>query len=232
MFSEELALLPACYQPNDDARVVGSMQGRTHYGLPESGFVFASFNELYKLTPQMFDVWCELLRSIEGSVLWMLARSEEGRRNILREASLRNVSAGRIVFAPVVSRDAHLARLQAADLFVDSYPVTAHTTGSDALWAGLPLVTMRGETFASRVASSLLAAADLSELACGSIGQYRDVALTLAREPGYMVHIRNKVDAARLSRLFDARALTGALENLYRQMLDDRTSGVRRPIFS
>ncbi|MFL9961454.1 UDP-N-acetylglucosamine-peptide N-acetylglucosaminyltransferase [Paraburkholderia sediminicola] len=231
-FSELLAVLPMCYQPNDRTRTVGSFQGRAHYGLPEHGFVFASFNELYKLTPQMFDVWCDLLRETEGSVLWMLARSEEGRQNIREAAALRDISRERIVFAPIVKRDAHLARLQAADLFLDSFPVTAHTTGSDALWAGVPFVTMRGETFASRVASSLLAAADLPELACGSIRQYHEIALALVRMPGFLAHIKEKVVAARSSHLFDSSALAAGLERLYVKMLADRANGVRRPIFA
>jgi predicted O-linked N-acetylglucosamine transferase (SPINDLY family) len=231
-FSEQIALLPGCYQPNDRTRTMGPFQGRAQYGLPEHGFVFASFNELYKLTPQMFDVWCNLLRATEGSVLWMLARSEEGRQNVLHEAALRHIGPERIVFAPIVTRDAHLARLRAADLFLDSYPLTAHTTGSDALWAGVPFVTIRGKSFASRVASSLLAAADLPELICDSTEQYYQLVLTLVRVSAYMAHIKEKVVAARSSPLFDSDALAAGLESLYGKMLADRTTDVRRPIFA
>ncbi|MEW9586318.1 tetratricopeptide repeat protein [Paraburkholderia sp. DGU8] len=231
-FSEQIALLPGSYQPNDRTRTTGPFQGRAQYGLPEQGFVFASFNELYKLTPQMFDVWCNLLRATEGSVLWMLARSEEGRQNVLHEAALRHIGPERIVFAPIMNRDAHLARLRAGDLFLDSYPLTAHTTGSDALWAGVPFVTIRGRSFASRVASSLLAAADLPELVCESTQQYYKLVLTLVRVPAYMAHIKEKVVAARASPLFDSDALAAELESLYVKMLADTTNGVRRPIFA
>src|SRR5262249_14662392 len=153
--------LPGSYQVNDRRRRIAERTpSRSEAGLPdqgpERGFVFCSFNNSYKIRPAVFDVWMRLLRNVEGGVLWLLEDNAAAVGNLRRHAEARGVAANRLVFAPRLDLDQHLARHRLADLFLDTYPVNAHTTASDALWAGLPLVTLRGETFVSRVAASLL----------------------------------------------------------------------------
>src|SRR5215813_2370685 len=161
-YSEMIVHLPNCYQINDSKReIAGEAPTRGAVGLPETGFVFCSFNNSYKLTPQFFDVWMQLLRQVEGSVLWLLETSEAGTRNLRNEASARAVDPSRLVFAPKTEMSKHLARHRLADLFLDNLPVNAHTAASDALWAGLPALTCMGETFVGRVAASLLSAVGL-----------------------------------------------------------------------
>ncbi|MFN3566582.1 MAG: tetratricopeptide repeat protein, partial [Burkholderiaceae bacterium] len=155
-YVEKFAYLPDCYQPNDRKRPIGPPVARADCGLPERGFVFCCFNNTYKITPAMFDVWCRLLAQVEGSVLWLLDANLQAKDNLRAEARARGVAPERLVFAPKLPLAQHLARLANADLVLDTLPYNAHTTASDALWAGVPLVTCPGETFASRVAASLL----------------------------------------------------------------------------
>ncbi len=181
-FSEKLVLLPHCYQPNDTRRPIAKRGfTRSLFGLPENGFVFCSFNGNYKITPSFFDVWMRLLKNTPGSVLWLLETGS--RKNLLREASARGVAPERIVFAPALAHSEHLERLALADLFLDSLPVNAHTSASDALWAGLPLLTCAGEAFVGRVAGSLLKSIGLPELITYSLDEYEAKAQNLAQNP-------------------------------------------------
>jgi predicted O-linked N-acetylglucosamine transferase (SPINDLY family) len=217
-FSETLALMPHCYQPNDRSRPLDAAASRAEAGLPESGFVFCSFNQFIKINPSTFDIWCRLLAATPGSVLWLLDghKPDTGQAHLRREARQRGIADERLVFAPVKAPPAHLARLRLADLALDTFPYNSHTTASDALWAGVPLVTRIGQTFASRVAASLLTAHGLPELIAQDDEAYFALALSLANEPDKLRGIRQKLDAARLaSPLFDTVGFTRDLERLY-----------------
>ncbi len=183
-FTEHLVHLPGCYQINDRQREIAAQAPtRSDCGLPDKGFVFCDFNNSYKITPALFDVWMEILREVPGSVLWLLEGNAAVPGNLRREAAARGVEAGRLVFAPKCNLPEHLARHRLADLFLDTYPVCAHTTTSDALWAGCPVLTLAGNTFVARVAGSLLRAMGLPELVTYTFEEYKAMALKLARTP-------------------------------------------------
>jgi predicted O-linked N-acetylglucosamine transferase (SPINDLY family) len=187
--------------------------------LPESGVVFCSFNANYKITPDIFDVWMDLLREVPGSVLWLLEGHPAAVANLRREAAARGVLAERLVFAPKLPTPEHLARHALADLFLDTLPYGAHTTASDALWAGLPILTCVGDTFAGRVGASILRAAGLPELAVASLADYRRLALRLATRPDELTELRSRLKRNRLScALFDSPRFTRNLEALYTAM--------------
>ncbi len=190
-FTERLVHLPGCYQVNDSRRKISPhTPSRAECGLPEQGFVFCGFNNTYKITPEMFTVWMELLKAVPGSVLWLLEGNRFAPANLRREAEARQVAAQRLVFAPHLPLPEHLARHRAADLFLDTFPVNAHTTASDTLWAGCPVLTMAGETFVSRVAGSLLRTIGLSELVTGSLDEYQSTALRLAHDANLLGELR------------------------------------------
>jgi protein O-GlcNAc transferase len=226
-YSEKIVYLPDSYQPNDDRRARPvSDTARSGEGLPEQGFVFCSFNNCYKLTPMIFDIWMRLLRQIDGSVLWLLGGNEVAPRNLRLEAERRGVPAGRLVFAKRVAFERHLARHCLADLFLDTLPCSAHTTASDALWMGLPVLTCRGTTFAGRVAASLLAAVDLEELIAPSLEHYESMALKLAQDRSLLNSFRERVESNRHSgRLFDTTLFTRHIESAYTQMRERSQRG-------
>ena len=164
-YTEKIVHLPDCYQVNDTKRKIAERAPtRQEMGLPEQAFVFCCFNNNWKITPAMFDVWMRLLHQVEGSVLWLLWDNESAERNLRKEAQRRGIDPSRLVFAGRLPPDEHLARHRLADLFLDTLPYNAHTTASDALWAGLPVLTCKGEAFAGRVAASLLHAVGVPEL--------------------------------------------------------------------
>jgi len=226
-FSEKLAQMPHCYQPNDSTRALPPAVPRAALGLPEDAFVMCSFNQAYKITPDVFDVWCTLLRDIPGSVLWLMPNSAQATRNLTREAEARGVEAGRLLFAPPLPLEQHLARLQAADVFVDTTPCSAHTTASDALWAGLPLVTVCGDTFASRVAASLLAVQGVPELVAHDLGRYAEIVRALAAEPARRTQLRQRLAGVRREGpLFDGARFARDLEALYLRMAERARAGL------
>jgi predicted O-linked N-acetylglucosamine transferase (SPINDLY family) len=194
-YSERVVRLPCCYLPNDDRRRIASHPlTRAEAGLPDAGFVFCAFNNLLKITPAIFDVWMRLLREVSGSVLWLRAGAPEARRNLESAARQRGVDPARLVFAgPVVSMEAHLARHRLADLFLDTLPYNGHSTACDALWAGLPVLTCRGRSFASRVGASLLQAAGLAVLIADDLAGYARLALALAQEPTRLEGMRENL---------------------------------------
>jgi predicted O-linked N-acetylglucosamine transferase (SPINDLY family) len=219
-YSEKIAQMPHCYQPNDRRRPIGPRPARAQCGLPEDGFVFCCFNNPYKITAPVFDQWCRLLDRVPGSVLWLYEATGQARRNLVREAQQRGIAPERIVWAPHRDLAEHLGRLQLADLVLDTFPVTAHTTASDALWAGVPIVTRGGESFISRVAGSLLHAADLPELVAADADGYGRLALELASDPGRLGEIRARLAANRdRCPLFDSQAYTRDLEALFTRMI-------------
>jgi len=205
-FEECIAQLPVSYQSNDDRRDHPETTiGRAEAGLPEDGIVFASFNQSWKFTAEMFGAWCRILQQVPGSVLWLLVPQQEVQARLRAEAEALGVSADRLVFAPFVSQQAHLARLPLADIALDTYPCGAHTTCSDALWMGVPLVTRMGRSFASRVAASLLNAVGLPELAATSLGDYESLAVRLAQDREALTDIRDHlIDSRRDLPLFDS----------------------------
>lgn len=219
-FSEKLVHLPGCYQVNDRKReVADDGTSRGDHGLPEKGLVFCSFNNSYKISPAIFDIWMRLLRSVPGSVLWLLEANDLVQGNLRSEAGRRDIDAGRLIFAPVVASADHLGRHRHADLFLDTLPCNAHTTASDALWAGLPVLTCSGDTFAGRVAGSLLMAIGMPELITGSLAEYEQVALALARDPRRLTALRQKLEKNRdASSLFNLPKWTGNLEAAYARM--------------
>jgi len=230
-FSETLALMPVCYQPNDRGRTIGSNPGRAAAGLPEQGFVFCSFNQSFKFNPESFDVWCRLLREVPGSLLWLLGAPAPAMDNLRREAQARGVESSRLIFAPRAPLRDHLARLQLAGLALDTFPYNSHTTASDALWAGVPLVTLAGKTFASRVAASLLNAAGLPELATATWDEYFELAKALALDATRLQVLRARLIANRLFvPLFDTERFAHDLEKLYLRMWTQHQAGVRELI--
>ncbi|WP_447752288.1 O-linked N-acetylglucosamine transferase, SPINDLY family protein [Pseudomonas nicosulfuronedens] len=216
-FSETLALMPHSYQPNDRDRPLCAPPSRAEAGLPEQGVVFCSFNQLLKLNPEEFDLWCRMLREVPGSVLWLLEpEAEEARDNLRREAKARGVEAERLVFAPRLKQAEHLSRLALADLALDSFPCTSHTTASDALWVGVPLMTRLGATFTSRVAGSLLKAHGFDELVATDAQDYFERLKALALDDATRAELRQRLAAARMSSpLFDTKRFTVDLEALF-----------------
>lgn len=193
-FSEKIVHLPDCYQVNDSKRKIAEhLPTRSDAGLPERGFVFCCFNNNWKITPEVFDVWMRLLGEVDGSVLWLLRDNDTAMRNLRAEAQRRGVDPARIVFAERMQPDAHLARHRLADLFLDTLPCNAHTTASDALWTGLPVLTCLGEAFAGRVAASLLHGAGVPELIAGNLPEYQALALRLARDPAQLASLAGKL---------------------------------------
>lgn len=218
-FSEAVVRLPDCYLPSDTRYAVADAPTRARAGLPESGFVFCSFNASYKITPALFDIWMRLLGSVEGSVLWLLAESASTRRNLQAEALARGIDPQRLVFADRVARSDHLARLKLADLFLDTLPCNAHTTASDALQMGVPLVTTMGKSLAARVAGSMLTAVGLPDLIAADLAAYEAAALDLARSPERIGAVRQRL-AQRLPdcALFDMARLARHIETAYETM--------------
>jgi predicted O-linked N-acetylglucosamine transferase (SPINDLY family) len=219
-FSEKIAALPDTLWVTDTKRVAGEMPARSEAGLPEQGFVFCCFNHNWKITPPIFDIWMRLLKEVEGSVLWLLEGNASIRGNLCKEAAACGVAEDRLVFAGRTTPEKHLARQQLADLFLDTLPYNAHTTASDALWMGLPVITTPGHSFPARVAASVLKAADLEELIARDLKDYEALALRLARDPDALAAIRSKLAASRDSvPLFDTARFTRNLEAAYAAML-------------
>jgi predicted O-linked N-acetylglucosamine transferase (SPINDLY family) len=216
-YTEKIVYLPDSYQVNDSRRRISEhTSSRAESGLPESGFVFCCFNNNYKITPQIFDVWMRLLRRCERSVLWLLDDNAAAVNNLRREAESRGVAPQRLVFAPRVPLAEHLARHRLADLFLDTLPYNAHTTASDALWAGLPVLTCLGDAFAGRVAASLLNAVGLPELVVNSLEQYENLALKLATDGNLLTKIKSGLSRGRMAHpLFDTDRFRRHLEAAY-----------------
>ena len=227
-YSERIVRLPHCYQCNDAGRAIAARRfSRAELNLPPTGFVFCCFNNSYKITPEVFDVWMRLLRQVDGSVLWLLQDNSGAVDNLRREASARDVTPERLVFAARLPVDEHLARHDCADLFLDTWPVNAHTTASDALWAGLPLVTLLGSAFAGRVAASLLHAIGRSDCVAVDTAGYEALALALARDPARLAALRSAVHRAREdSALFDTPGFTRDIERAFLHMHARQLAGL------
>jgi protein O-GlcNAc transferase len=226
-YAEKIVYLPNGYQPNDREKSIASYTDRAEYGLPERGFVFCCFNNNYKILPAVFDGWMRILGQVSDSVLWLIAGGATTETNLRKEAMARGVSAERLVFAKRIPLPLHLGRHQRADLFIDTLPYNAHTTASDALWAGLPVLTCVGETFAGRVGASLLNAIHLPELITATLEEYENVAIDLATHPKKLDEIRNKLAKNRLTTpLFDTALYTKHIELAYLAMYERRQGGL------
>ena len=226
-YAEKVVYLPDTYQVNDsERRIAEQLPSRADVGLPESGFVFCCFNNNYKTTPDIYDIWMRLLKNVPGSVLWLLEDNAAASRNLRREAERRGVSAESVVFAQRIELSKHLSRHRLADLFLDTLPCNAHTTASDALWAGLPVLTCVGGTFAGRVGGSLLNAVGMPELITHSLEDYEALALRLAATPSMLSDIRDRLARNRTTHpLFDTDRLRRNLESAYIAMWERHQRG-------
>ncbi|MFQ5756259.1 MAG: tetratricopeptide repeat protein [Acidiferrobacterales bacterium] len=219
-YSEQLVYLPHCYQVNDHTQSIATTElKRADFGLPEQGFVFCSFNQPYKIEPVMFAIWMKLLRSLPGSALWLLRRNAFSEYNLKREAQASGVALEALIFSDPVAKDQHLRRLQLADLVLDTRIYNGHTTTSDALWAGVPVVALQGDHFASRVSASILHALGLPELITHSLEDYEALAHRLAQHPDELAALERKIARHRTTQpLYDTPRFTRNLERAYEQM--------------
>jgi predicted O-linked N-acetylglucosamine transferase (SPINDLY family) len=233
-YSEKIVHLPHCYQANDSKRAIAARPpSRLEAGLPQDGLVFCCFNNNYKITRPVFDVWMRLLEAVGDSVLWLLRDNAGAQENLRRAAEERGIAASRLVFAERVKLDAHLARHSLADLFLDTLPYNAHTTASDALWAGIPVLTCQGKAFAGRVAASLLQAVGLPELVTHTLDEYESLARKLAADRNRLVAMREKLAQNRLiCPLFDVGQFSRHIESAFSTMCSLRHRGENPRAFS
>ena len=221
--SEHILRQPHCYQPIDRNRVIAEPLARSAYGLPDESLVFCCFNQTFKITPTVFAAWMRLLQAVPDSVLWLVDDNRWSTANLRAAASAAGIHAERLIFAPRQPLAQHLARYKVADLALDTFPYTSHTTASDALWCGCPLVALCGETFAARVSGSILTAAQLSGLIANSLDEYESKILKLATNRSLLKDVSRRVQEARENApLFDTAAFTRDLETLYRRMQQDK----------
>ena len=233
-YVEQRVTLPHSYQPNDSTRPIAATPAtRLQAGLPDQGLVFCCLNNAYKIVPPVFDVWMRLLQRVPGSVLLLYGDKPELQANLRHEAQQRGVAAERLHFAPPLPNDQHLRRLQLCDLFLDTWPYNAHTTGSDALWAGLPVLTCTGRSFPSRVGASLLQAVGLPELVTHSLQQYEALALRLATEPQLLAGLRQRLQQQLpTAPLYDTPRYTRHLEAAYLHMVQRARAGLPPAAFA
>jgi protein O-GlcNAc transferase len=227
-YAERIVYLPQCYQATDDRRAIPTRRAqRTDLDLPLSGVLLCAFHQTYKITPPIFDVWMRVLTRVPDAWLWLLSSDPSTVARLASAASDRGVDPSRLLLAPRLPQGEHLARLSAADLFLDTWPVGAHTTASDALWAGVPVLALQGESFVARVAASVLITAGLEELVTRSLGAYEQLLYHLCTEPERLRELRRRVESsARTSPLFDTRGFTRALEAAYAAMRTRCESGL------
>jgi predicted O-linked N-acetylglucosamine transferase (SPINDLY family) len=226
-YSEKVIRLPHTYKPNDAARRIAAVPSRAEAGLPDSGIVFCSFNQAYKLTPELFSIWLDLLARVDGSVLWLLECPPAVMERLRGRAGAAGIAPERLRFAPKRPIAEHLARTSLADVALDCFPYGAHTTASDALWAGVPFVALAGDTFASRVSSSLLTALGLPELIATSRKNYSELAYQLATDAQMRATVRSRISSLRESApLFDTRRFTRNLESAYAMAWERHSSGL------
>ena len=229
-YSERIVRMPHCYQPNDRRREMTEPRTRAEYGLPEHAFVFCCFNQTYKITPELFATWMRLLHAVPGSVLWLLESNAVAKRNLLAAAQQEGIGVDRVIVAPKLPNAQHLARYRVADLALDTFPYTSHTTLSDALWCGCPSIALCGDTFAARVSGSLLTAGGMSEYITYSLAEHEQLALQLAGDPQRLEAARRHVARAREdSPLFDSVGFVRDLEDQYVRLIRDSDDhGVRK----
>jgi len=226
-FSEAIVRLPACYQPNDSLREVGAATTRAAHGLPDDAIVACSFNQAWKFTPEIWAIWMRLMQRHPRLVLWLLDENPWFADNLRAHAAAAGAARERLVFAPRVANAQHLARLALADLALDTVPCNSHTTAADALWMGVPLITLVGGTFAGRVGASLLHAVGLPELVTYSAAEYEVKLDALLSAPERLAALKQDLLARRASApLYDSTSLARALERAYRTMVERHAAGL------
>lgn len=226
-YAEKVVTLPHSYQVNDSQRAIASMAcTRAQAGLPDQAFVYCCFNNNFKILPETFDAWMHILRAVDNSVLWLLEDNATAARNLKAAAAQRGIDPQRLIFARRAPLAEHLARHTLADLFLDTLPCNAHTTTSDALWAGLPVLTLAGRSFPARVAASLLHAVNLPELVTHNRADYEHLAIALARNPDHLAALKASLRKVKTTPLFDVPSFTRGIENAYRQMFDRAAGGL------
>ena len=220
-YTEKVLYLPNCYQSNIRTRKVSEKEiSRKDVGLPEDVTIYCSFNNIYKITPDMFSIWLEILKSVESSVLWILCTSDTAKHNLIQFANSHGVDSSRIVFAPHMPIEEHLKRLLLADVFLDTFPCNAHTTASDAVRMGVPIVTLAGESFASRVAASILSTIGMQELIVNNPEDYKSLAIRLGADTDYLKTVKHELKMnLSESSLFDSVTFTKDLENIYESLI-------------
>ena len=223
-FAEKIAQMPLCYQPNDARRERPQPSSRSDWGVPEDALLLCAFHQSYKISEEVFDLWCSLLRERDDARLWLLQWNTNVQATLCAAARARGIDPQRLFFAPLVPLQQHLSRLACADIYLDAWPCNAHTTAGEALWVGLPVVTLQGRTFAQRVASSLLHAVQLDELACHDVQGYRRTVLALAADAPRRAALRQHLaEQQQCSALFDgarfARDLEALLQRMWQQAL-------------
>lgn len=226
-YTEKLAQMPICYQPNDRQRALPQLTSRAAHGLPEDALVLCGFNQPFKISPEMMDIWCGLLQRWPHAVLWLLKWNVECESALIEQARQRGIDASRLVFAPAISSAQHISRFALADIFVDTWPCNGHTTASDALWAGVPVVTCSGQSFASRVAGSLLNAVGLGEWVSTDLAGYEARITRLAEDPELRRSIRAQLVQARdASPLFDSDRYASDFGELMWRMAERQSAGL------
>jgi predicted O-linked N-acetylglucosamine transferase (SPINDLY family) len=226
-FAEKIAQLPRCYQPNDARRALPRPTRRADWGAGEDSLLLCAFHQSYKISAPVFDTWCRMLKDLPGSVLWLLQWNANVRATLTAAAAARGIGEDRLLFAPLLPVADHLARLAHADLFLDTWPCNAHTTAGEALWCAVPVITIEGETFAQRVAPSLLRSVELAELVCRDADAYARLATSLARDPVRRAALRSHLERQRTSSpLFDGESFARDIESLYRRMWGRAVSGL------
>ena len=220
-YTEKILYLPDCYQPNIKKREISKKSfKRSDFGLPENSFIYCCFNSNYKITPHIFNIWMNILKAVPNSVLWIYKTNETASKNLIKESKAKGVDPKRIIFASYLPNDEHLKRISFADLFLDTFPCNAHTTASDAVRMCVPIVTLIGKSFASRIASSILSCLDMKELITRDEKEYQNLAIDLARHPKKINEIKDRlIDAISSSPLFDSSKFTKNLENIYLQLM-------------
>ena len=221
-YSEKIIYLPNTWLPRDyTQKISDKIFTRKELNLPKEGFIFCSFNQSYKITPGVFDIWMRLLKKIKGSVLWLLEDNQTANLNLKKEASKRGIDSNRIIFGKKMPPEEHFARLKIADLWIDVFPYTAQSSCADALWSGLPVLTRKGKSFTSRGASSILNAIGLNELITDTEKKYEEMATRLAQNPKFFKEIKNKLKKNRLTKpLFDTKLYAKNIESAYTKIYE------------
>jgi predicted O-linked N-acetylglucosamine transferase (SPINDLY family) len=227
-FAEKIAQLPVCYQPNDSRRALPQPSSRADWGAPDDALLLCAFHQSYKISAEVFDRWCALLHALPGSVLWLLQWNANVQATLTAAAAARGIGAERLLFAPLVPLQNHLSRLAHADVYLDAWPCNAHTTAGEALWVGVPVVTIEGETFAQRVASSLLRTSGMPELVCADADAYVATVVALASDPARRAALGARLRAERSTNpLFDGARFARDIEELYSRMWRRAVAGER-----
>ena len=221
-YSEKIIYLPDSFMPTDfNGLNLNDNFTRFDYGIPDNAFVFCCFNNQYKFTPDIFNIWMRLLKKIENSTLWLKISNKEARMNILKQANLRDVSSKKIIFAENISLEDHMSRYKLADLFLDTYPYGAHTTCADALWSGLPVLTKKGDSFSSNVSSSLLNALNMKELISNNNEEYEKIAIEISSNPEKLKILKEKLaNNHKIKNLFKTKTFTKNLEKAFEHVYE------------